>query len=117
MVCLPLSSPLTFKRSTKGISLTRNFNITALLLSVDVIEFVWVAKGVQKQNTVLINGSVVGFAIDTNPDGPFNKQTIALDVFGILTEESNTLTIESVESGHLHDIDDFKFVLLGMQIP
>ena len=106
-----------FQRTTEGPVLLRNFNLTETQASTEILEMIWVAKGIQSANTISINGSVVATTPETNSDGSFTPQIITLEVVGILTTGSNTLTIESVlsDADSSLDIDDFEFVLLGLQ--
>lgn len=103
-----------FQRTTEGVSLVRNFNVTEALSSADTLDLIWIAKGIQINNTISINGSLVATTSNTNSDGSFEVQSVALDVAGVLTVGSNTLEIVSTE---LNTLDDFEFVLLGLQAP
>jgi len=103
-----------FQRTTEGASFQRNFNVSEALASAETLELIWIAKGIQIANTISVNGTEVATASNTSDDGSFDEQTISLDVSGILNAGSNTLTIESVpdDTGNL---DDFEFVLIGLQ--
>ena len=107
-----------FQRSTEGPTLVRNFNATEDLISTTTLELIWIAKGIQSANTISINGAQVGSTPDTNTDGSFSVQSITLDVAGVLVVGSNTITIGSVATGIVGagaDIDDFEFVLIGLE--
>lgn len=101
-----------FQRSAEGITLTRNFNVNAAQANAAQISLRWVAKGIQSENTVVINGQELSITPQTNADGSFNAQSILLDVSGVLVEGGNTIDI--VSSGDVVDFDDFEFVFIGL---
>ena len=100
-----------FQRTSEGVSLVRNFNVTADQADSTEIFLRWVAKGIQFDNRILINGQLLSVTPTTNTDGSFNEQSIALAVGGILVEGSNTIEIQS-EDGNT--FDDFEFVFIGL---
>ncbi len=102
-----------FQRTSEGPSLVRSFNISSAQLAQEEITLNWVAKGIQEDNVITINGSTVAVTDETNGDGSFTPQSITLSVAGVLVEGANTLTIESAESAFVNDIDDFEFVFIG----
>jgi|GEM_PF-2214971 len=102
-----------FQRTSEGAMLNRSFNISTSQLGQEEIVLNWVAKGIQEENLIVINGGTVALTPDTDVDGSFTEQSITLDVAGVLLEGANTLTIESTATSFLNDIDDFEFVFIG----
>ncbi len=103
-----------FQRSAEGVTLLRNFNVTAAQASSTEIMLSWVAKGIQEANTVVINGQELAITPNTNTDGSFDAQLISLAVEGILTEGANTIEINSAQQASNNDYDDFEFVFVGL---
>lgn len=100
-----------FQRTAEGLSLVRNFNVTASQAGSTEIFLRWVAKGVQYTNSILINGQLISTTPETSTDGSFDVQSISLDVENILFEGANTIEIRSEEGV---SFDDFEFVLVGL---
>jgi len=103
-----------FQRSAEGVTLLRNFNVTAAQADSTEIMLRWVAKGIQQENTVVINGQQLAVSPDTEVDGSFTAQSIPLAVEGILVEGSNTIEINSNLKVSNNDYDDFEFVFIGL---
>ena len=100
-----------FQRTAEGLSLQRNFNVTADQAGSSEIFLRWVAKGIQYDNSILINGQLISTTPATSIDGSFDAQSISLGVNGVLVEGANTIEIRS-EIGVSYD--DFEFVFVGL---
>ena len=103
-----------FQRSAEGITLARNFNVTASQASSTEIMLNWVAKGIQEDNTIVINGQQVAVTPVTSADGSYDAQSISLPVEGLLIEGANTIEINSALDTSIDDFDDFEFVFVGL---
>jgi len=103
-----------FQRSAEGVTLVRNFNVTAGQASSTEIMLNWVAKGVQNENTIVVNGQQLAVTPVTNTDSSYDAQSISLAVEGILIEGANTIEINSVQDPDDDDFDDFEFVFVGL---
>jgi len=105
-----------FQRSAEGLTLRRNFNVTATQANSTQIMLRWVAKGIQFGNDIVINDIPLAKTAVTDIDGAFQSQSIALAVEGILVEGSNTIEVKSEfevdDDGN--DYDDFEFVFIGL---
>lgn len=103
-----------FQRNTEGGSLSRNFNLSADQANLDELVLHWVAKGLQLDNTISINGNSLAIANNSNIDGSFTELSITLQVSGILRVGANTLSVESALFSLTNDLDDFEFVFIGL---
>jgi len=92
------------------------YNATEARSTATTIDLFWIAKGIENANTIFINGSQVGSTPDTNTDGSFTEQIIiTLDAAGVLNVGAYEIVIGSVLTGTGTDIDDFEFVLIGLE--
>jgi len=103
-----------FQRSAEGVTLVRNFTLTPGQATSTQIFLDWMAKGIQEDNTIMINGQLIATTPVTNVDGSFDAQSIALAVEGLLIVGANTIEISAALDTSINDYDDFEFVFVGL---
>jgi len=97
-----------FQANAEGITYTKTFEITDFHLSFSNADIVLVAKGLQLDNTLEINGNQIGYLNSSPSDGSFGTLSWA-SATGILSKGSNVLKITSVVNNSSGDYDDFEF--------
>jgi len=100
-----------FQKESEGITLSAEFTLTDAQHAAlgDVAAVTLLAKGLQAENIVSINGRELPQRLSRSPsDGSFGQRTLGFDA-SWLREGPNTLEIESVVSSG-RDHDDFEVV-------
>jgi len=108
----PPSSP-RWQRSSGILTLARNFNLTAGQADSTEITLSWFTKDANSINAIWINGQEIR-SIPNTIDGlySFSRQTVPLQVGGVLVTGSNTIEIRSTDEDG--DPDDFEFAFIGI---
>lgn len=100
-----------FQKESEGITLTAEFTLTEAQHAAlgDIAAVTLLAKGLQAENIVRINGREFPHRLSSSPsDGSFGQRTLGFDA-SWLRAGPNTLEIESVVSAG-RDHDDFEVV-------
>ena len=97
-----------FQAKEEGITYTKTFEVTDFHLSFSNADIVLVAKGLELDNTIYINGNQIGYLNSSPSDGSFVTLSWA-SATGILSKGSNVLKITSGQFSENTDYDDFEF--------
>jgi hypothetical protein len=95
-----------FQRSAEGISFSRTFTVTSTQKTGTSATITLLAKGLQENNPLRVNGTLVGYLNSSPDDGSFGPVTFNNVPISFFREGANTLTIASSEG---LDYDDFEF--------
>ena len=101
------SSNSSFQKSAEGTSFSRNFSLSSAQIGATSASITLLAKGLQDNNEVRVNGSLVGYLNSSPSNGSFGTVTFSNLSMGMFVAGSNTLTVSSQTNGS--DYDDFEF--------
>lgn len=97
-----------FQRIAEGLEYTAVFSLTEAQRNAQAAQLTLFAKGLQYENTISINGELVGFLNNSPSDGSFGLVSIPVSTEVFLSDqELQTLTITSEFA--IVDFDDFEF--------
>jgi hypothetical protein len=94
-----------FQKSTDGIHYQTSFNLTPAQASANDVELRLLAKGLQRDNPLIVNDQRIGFLNQSATSGAFSETVFPIP--NALLATNNTLQIESHYDGS--DYDDFEF--------
>ena len=97
-----------FQRASEGTVFRRNFSLSTAQANASSVNISLLAKGLQLDNRLEINGQLVGFLNSSPSDGSYGTVTFSIPI-GVLQRGENTLVIESFQRSFDGDYDDFEF--------